>query len=115
MLGDYLLFATKSLITAHALLESTATVVVLFTDDDMISALFEELSKNSTREFVWIFSTRSQIVHNEFPNITKGIYIFQPHVDLVKEFDDYFSQLTPSTNIRNPYLYGTSLGNFTLQ
>ena len=88
---------------AQTLLESRATVVVLFTDDDTISALFKELSKNSTREFVWIFSTRSQMVHDEF---NKGnIYIFQPYVDLVKEFDDYFSQLTPNTNIRNLYYY----------
>ena len=40
--------------------------------------------------------------------ITKGIYSFQPHTDRVKEFDDYFSQLTPSTNIRNPYFHDLS-------
>ena len=92
----------------QTLLESRATVVVLFTDNDTISALFEELSKNSTREFVWIFSTSSQIVHDEFPNQKKGIYIFQPHVDHVKEFDEYFSRLTASTNIRNPYFHNST-------
>ena len=89
------------------MLESTATVVVLFTDDDTISALFDELSKNSTREFVWIFSTSSQMIHNKFHK-TKGIYIFQPHVDHAKEFDDYLSQLTPRTNIRNPYFHNST-------
>ena len=97
---------------AQTLLESTATVVVLFIDNDTaISTLFEEIinssnDKNSTRKFVWIFSNkwkRSQIVHNEFLNITIGIYSFQLYIEHVEEFDDYFSQLTNITNNRNPY------------
>ena len=97
---------------AQSLLESRATVVVLFIDNDTaISALFEELIKstnntNGSHKFVWIFSNewkRSQIVHTEFLSITIGIYIFQPQIDYVEEFDDYFSQLTPFTNYRNPY------------
>ena len=94
---------------AQTLLESTATVVVLITDNDTASALFEELSKNSTREFVWIFSTTSQKVLNKFPDKTKGIYSFQLHTDHVKEFDVYFSQLNHNTNIRNPYFHSTLL------
>ena len=98
---------------AQTLLESTATVVVLFIDDNTaISALFDELinssnNKNSIQKFVWIFSNewkRSQIAHyNEFLNVTIGIYSFQLQIEHVKEFDDYFSQLTPITNKRNPY------------
>ena len=90
----------------QTLLESRATVVVLFMDNDTaISALFEELSKNNkTRKFVWISSDKwsslqIQKTHNKFPEIAKGIFSFQLHTDHVKEFDDYFSQLTSSTNI----------------
>ena len=90
----------------QTLLESRATVVVLFMDNDTaISALFEELSKNNkTRKFMWISSDKwsslqIQKTHNKFPEITKGIFSFQLHTDHVKEFDDYFSQLTSSTNI----------------
>ena len=89
------------------LLKSTASVVVVFTDNDTISALFEELySTNSTHNFVWLAGDKwanSHLVRDKFPDIAKGMYGFQLHIDHVKEFDDYFSQLTPSTNIRNPF------------
>ena len=92
---------------AQGLIKSTASVVVAFTDNDTISALFEELySINSTRKFVWIASDKwasSQLVHDKFPEIARGMYGFQLHVDYIREFNDYFSQLTPSTNIRNPF------------
>ena len=43
----------------QSLINSTASVVVAFTDNDTISALFEELySINSTRKFVWIASDK---------------------------------------------------------
>ena len=96
----------------QTLLESRATVVVLFMDNDTaISALFEELSKNNrARKFVWISSDKwsslqIQKTHNKFPEIIKGIFSFQLYTDHVKEFDDYFSQLTSSTNIRNPFYH----------
>ena len=91
----------------EALLKSTATGVAVFTDEDTVLELFEELSKvNSTRKFVWIASDRwanSRTVHENFTEIAREMYAFQFHFDHVKEFADYFSQLTPSTNIRNPF------------
>ena len=97
----------------QTLMKSTASVVVAFTDNDTISALFEELhSINSTRKFVWMASDKwasSHLVRDKFPEIVKGMYGFQLHIDHIREFNDYFSQLTPSTNIRNPlfrdYIY----------
>ena len=93
--------------TVQSLIKSTASVVVAFTDNDTISALFEELySINSTRKFVWIASDKwasSQLVRDKFPEIARGMYGFQLHVDHIREFNDYFAQLTPSTNIRNPF------------
>ena len=91
------------------LMKSTASVVVAFTDNDTILALFEELySTNSTRKFVWIASDKwasSNLIRDKFSEIARGMYGFQLHVDHVKEFGDYFSQLTPSTNIRNPFFH----------
>ena len=99
---------------AITLLKSSVKVVILFMDDaTAISGLFEELSKNnSTRKFLWIFgnkwdSSQMQTIHYKFPEVIKGIYNFQIHTDHIKEFDDYFSQLTPSTNIRNPFYSDT--------
>ena len=90
-----------------ALLKSTATGVVVFTDEDTVLELFKELSEvNSTHKFVWIASDRwanSHTVHENFTEIARGMYAFQFHFDHVKDFADYFSQLTPSTNIRNPF------------
>ena len=63
---------------------------------------------NSTRKFVWIASDRwanSHTVRENFTENARGMYGFQLHIDHVKEFADYFSQLTPSTNIRNPFFH----------
>ena len=95
----------------QTLLKSTATVVVLLLDSQYtVSALFKELGKNNTQKFGWIFNDKwngSQIqkIHDEFPEITKVLYSFQLHTDHIKEFDDYFSQLTPSINIRNTFYH----------
>ena len=95
---------------ARELLNSTAEsehVVVAFTDEDTILALFEELNKtNNSHKFVWIASdgwASSDLVRDKFPELTSGMYGFQLHTDHVKEFDNYFSQLTNSTNTRNPF------------
>ena len=89
------------------LVNSTASVVIVFADNDTVLALFEELNKtNSTRKFVWIASDRwanSQLVHEKFPEIANRTFGFQLHTKHVKEFADYFSQLTPITNVRNKF------------
>ena len=93
--------------TVKGLLNSTASVVVAFTDEPTIVAVFEELRRRNTeRRFVWIASdawANSAKVRDGFLEIAKGTFGFQPHTEHVKEFADYFSQLTPSTNIRDPF------------
>ena len=42
----------------------------------------------------------SQLVRDKFPEIAREMYGLQLHIDHIREFNDYFSQLTPSTNIR---------------
>ena len=91
------------------LLNSKAYVVIVYTDEETVLALFQELDKvNSTRKFVWIASDRwanSHLVYDNFPKIANKIFGFQPQHTIiqVEEFADYFSQLTPSTNIRDPF------------
>ena len=92
----------------RTLLNSIATVVVVFTDEPTVLALFEELSKtNGMHKFVWIASDRwanSSLVRNNFPKIAQGTFGFLPrHTKYVEEFDNYLSQLTPITNIRDPF------------
>ena len=103
----------------QTLMKSTASVVVAFTDTNTISALFEELhSINSTRKFVWMASDKwatSQIIRDKFSEIAKGMYGFQLHIDHIKEFNHYFSQLTPSTNIRNPFFHDPRYNNIYYQ
>ena len=93
--------------TISDLLNSTASVVVAFTDEATIMALFEELrGRNSTREFVWIASdawANSGVVRDDFADMAEGTFGFQPHTEHVEEFVDYFSTLTPSTNDRDPF------------
>ena len=93
--------------TISDLLNSTASVVVAFTDEATIMALFKELrERNSTREFVWIASdawASSGVIRDDFVDIAKGTFGFQPHTEHVEEFAGYFSQLTPSANIRDPF------------
>ena len=89
------------------LLNSTASAVIMFADEGTVLALFEELNKtNSTCKFVWIASDKwanSHSVYEKFPEVAKRTFGFQLRTKHVKEFDDYFSQLSPSTNIRDPF------------
>ena len=79
----------------RTLLNSTASVVVVFADEGTVLALFEELNKtNSTRKFVWIASDKwanSHSVCKKFPEIAKGTFGFHLHTKHLKEFANYFS------------------------
>ena len=94
---------------ANTLLNSTSSVrvVIVFTDPRTVYQLFTELNKtNSTRKFVWIASdawANSDYIYSSFPEIVNGTFGFQPYTEYIEEFADYFSQLTPSTNVRDPF------------
>ena len=93
--------------TVDDLLNTTANVLLAFTDEATIMALFRVLrERNYTRRFVWIASdawANSNAVRDNFPEIARGTFGFEPHAQHVNEFADYFSQLTPSMNIRDPF------------
>ena len=93
---------------ARTLINSRATVVVVFTDEPTVVALFEELTKlNNVHKFLWVASDRwasSNLVRVSFPEIARRTFGFLPrHTEYVKEFDNYFSQLNNFTNIRDPF------------
>ena len=93
--------------TVDDLLNSTAKVVLVYTNEATVMALFRALGKGQiTHRFVWIASdawANSNSVRDNFPEIARGMFGFEPHAEHVKEFTDYFSLLTPSTNIRDPF------------
>ena len=98
----------RSIVTAvSTLLNSKASVVVVFTDRPTAWVLFRELNRtNSTRKFVWIASDRwanFDFIYDSFPEIANGTFGFRLYNEHVEEFADYFSQLTSSTNIRDPF------------
>ena len=90
-----------------ALLNSKASVVVVFTDEYTVLALFEKLNETiSKRKLLWIASdkwTNSSLVYDRFPETTRGMIGFQLHTEHIDEFANYYSQLTPTTNVRDAF------------
>ena len=107
--SDYDEFNRGIVTAVSKLLSSKASVVVVFADEYTVLSLFYELFRtNSTRKFTWIASDRwavSRSIRSYFPEIANGTFGVLLHTEYVKEFADYFSQLTPDTNIRNPFFH----------
>jgi len=93
--------------TVQELLNSTAIVVIVFTDQATVSALFEKLNKTETRRpFIWIASDAwagSTVIRDMYPTVAAGLFAFQPFTMEVDEFAEYFSSLRPSTNQRDHF------------
>ena len=87
---------------------NTANVVVLFASLRQVRSLFTELdilqkSQNKIRQFVWIASDAwADETYPEF-NVTAGRFGFTVFSENLDQFDDYYSQLTISSNKRNPW------------
>ena len=92
---------------ANKLVNSSANVVVLFASINHVKSVLEQVQKLyisgvSKRQFLWIASDAwSEIT--DFTNITVGKWGIAPYAEKVHSFDDYYSQLTPATNLRNPW------------
>ena len=100
--SDYINLADK-------LMNSTANVVVLFASVHHVRSLLTQLDKlqisqNNRRQFVWIASdTWAEWTDPEFNNVTVGKFGFAAFSENLDQFDDYYSQLTTSSNKRNPW------------
>ena len=94
---------------ANELLNSTAKVVVLFASFNHVEMLLTELqtlysSGTSKRRFLWIASnTWSQNFDTKYKDITIGKWGTAPYSETAPLFNNYYSQLTPATNARNPW------------
>ena len=96
-------------VLAKKLINSTANVVVLFASYDHVDMLLTEMqtlssSGASRRRFLWIASdTWSGYYDTKYRDITIGKWGTAPYGEIVPSFDDYYSQLTPATNLRNSW------------
>ena len=94
---------------ADKLMNSTANVVVLFASGHHVRSLLSELDKlqilqNNRRQFLWIASdTWAEWTDPEFNNVTVGKFGFAAFSENLDQFDDYYSQLTITSNNRNPW------------
>lgn len=86
---------------------TTADVVILFSHSRLAAYFLEQLQTlNSARKFVWIVS--EGILHSpdllaSFGRMQMGVFGLVPYTPTFPAFDDYFSQLTPANNTRNPW------------
>ena len=101
-------YSNSIVAAASTLLNSTSSVIIMFTNPLTVYLLFSELNKtNSTRKFVWIASdawANTDFInhfYSSFPEIINGIFGFQLYTEYIEEFAIYFSQLTSSTNVRD--------------
>ena len=101
--------STDYVFLANDLLNSTANVVVLFGSAHHVEMLLTEVhtlysSGTSKRRFLWIASgSWSQELDTKYKDITIGKWGTAPYSEKVPLFDKYYSQLTPTTNARNPW------------
>ena len=101
-MSDYVLLANN-------LLNSTANVVVLFAIHSHAEMLLTEVqtlysSGTSKKRFLWIASdTWSQKLDTKYKDVTIGKWGIAPYSETVTSFVNYYSQLTPATNARNPW------------
>ena len=100
--SDYVLLSKN-------LLNSTANVVVLFASSHHVEMLLTEVQKlyssgTSKRRFLWIASDSwSQLLDTKYKDVTIGKWGTVPYSETISFFDNYYSQLTPATNTRNPW------------
>ena len=101
--------STDYILLAKNLMNSSANVVVFFGSPDHVDKLLTEVqtlyySGSSKRRFLWIASDSwSQTFAAKFQDITIGKWGTAPFSETVPSFDNYYSQLTPATNLRNPW------------
>ncbi len=93
---------------ADSLIASSANVVIVFASQDYAEKLLRRIA-NSTiarTRFTWIASdawARSNTVVSQFSETAAGLYGIVPLTKHVKQFNEYFSQLTIDSNARNPW------------
>ena len=101
--------STDYVLMAKNLMNSSANVVLLYASPNHVDKLLTEVqtlyySGSSKRRFLWIASSSwSQTFAAKFQDITIGKWGTAPFSETIPSFDNYYSQLTPATNARNPW------------
>ena len=96
---------------ASQLINSTANVTVLFASHHLAEKLFAQLkilnqANGTQRRFLWLASdawARSISVVSQFNESLAGLLGVAPYTEFDVGFQEYFSQLTPITDKRNPW------------
>ena len=89
------------------LIRSNANVVVIFAAQQNAAKVLEAVSTTSARQrFTWIASdtwARSLPIARRFNETVAGMFGVSPLSPNVQEFENYLSQLTVDSNVRNPW------------
>ena len=101
--------STDYALLANNLTNSSANVVVLFAWPNHVDKLLIEVqalhsSGRSNKRFLWIASNAwSQELDVNYKDVTIGKWGTKPYSKTFPAFSNYYSQLTPATNLRNPW------------
>ena len=93
---------------AKELMASYANVVLLLTIADHTEPLLRELTNlyytsEDKRRFLWIVCEASVQSASKFNEIVAGMWGLIPSLKKDMSFENYFSELLPETNVRNPW------------
>ena len=99
---------TDYVLLANNLMNSSANVVVFFVWPNHVVKLLTEMqtlysSGRSNKRFLWIAGDSWSHLVNKYKDVTIGKWGTRPYTKTFSKFDYYYSQLTPATNIRNPW------------
>ena len=102
---------------AHKIYNSSTSVVLVFALEDYVHPLLREIYKiQPPKRFVWIAAGswgESISIQEEFGDMLVGMIGVAPFAPIPKEFStQYYSQLTPFSNKRDPY-FGEYCKSFT--
>ena len=95
-------------VLANKLFNSSANVVVLFASIHHVVELLTEIKtvqRNSTRQFLWIASDSWATFREaaDFSSIVSGMWGVAPLTTKYDKFEEYYSNLTLGTNVRNSF------------
>ena len=96
-------------VLANKLFNSSANVVVLFAHIHHVIVLLTEIKsaqRNSTRQFLWIASDSWATFREaaDFSSIVSGMWGVVPLTTKYDMFEEYYSNLTLETNLRNSFI-----------
>ena len=89
---------------AEKLAVSQANVVVFYATRGSVQELFRQLENVTTRHFTWIGSSGWTQLADEFPaSVMSGFFGVLPVSNHTAPFDRYYTNLTLSNNLRDPW------------